>query len=167
MSSINSKVIKTELMKYYRFERQFPYVATECIKYSDVNVLNDKVLIEIEVKISKSDLKAEFKTSGNKHKKHFKLYCNADERPNTIIPNYYYICVPEGLKSEAVKIVNTINPNYGVLVYHDKTRYSNPHISTAKKAKCLHKRKPPDRVYNIVAKRITSELINLRIKYLK
>lgn len=165
MPSINSKVIKNELMKYYRFERQFPYVATECIKYSDINALNDKCLIEVEVKISKSDLKHEFNTSGNKYNKHFKLYCNPSKRPNAIIPNYYYICVPEFLKDDAIEIVNKINPNYGVLVFGYK--FGGNCISTAKKAKCLHRRKPPSRVYNIIAKRITSELINLRVKFLK
>ena len=103
-------------MCHYRFEKQFPYVATECLKYSDINALNDKCLVEVEVKISKSDLKAEFKTAGNKHTKHFILYCNPSCRPLAIIPNYYYICVPEELKKDAIDIVKEINPKYGVLV---------------------------------------------------
>lgn len=52
-------------MKHYRFDLGYPYVATECIKYSDVNACNDKALVEIEVKCSLQDLKAEFKTAGN------------------------------------------------------------------------------------------------------
>ena len=162
---INSKIIKNELMKHYRFERQFPYVATECIKYSDVNALNDRCLVEIEVKISLADLKKEFTTSGNKHNKHFVVYCNPDSRPNAIIPNYYYICVPECLVHQAIEIVKGINPKYGVLVC--KSYHNTYKIECALKAKALHTKKPDIRVYNLVAKRITSELINLRLKFVR
>ena len=162
---LNSKIIKTALMCHYRFEKQFPYVATECLKYSDINALNDRCLVEVEVKISKSDLKAEFKTAGNKHTKHFILYCNPNCRPLAIIPNYYYICVPEELKKDAIDIVKEINPKYGVLVCsYIGGSYK---IVCAKPARKLHPNKPHPRVYNLVAKRITSELITLRAKYLK
>lgn len=164
-SNINSKIIKNELMKHYRFERQFPYVATECIKYSDVNALNDRCLVEIEVKVSLSDLKKEFTTSGNKHNKHFVVYCNPMSRPHAIIPNYYYICVPDFLVHQAVEIVKCINKKYGVLVC--KKHGNTYKIECALKAKALHTNKPSPRTYNLVAKRITSELINLRLKFVR
>jgi len=165
---LNSKLIKTELMKHYRFELSYPYVATECIKYSDVNACNDKVLVEIEVKCSLQDLKAEFKTAGNKHNKHFVVYCNPSVRPYAIIPNYYYIAVPEELKQHAVEIVKEINPRYGVLVCKkDRVSPSGYKIACAKRATKLHSKTPDNRTKSIIAKRITSELITLRQKYLR
>ena len=165
---LNSKLIKTELMKHYRFDLGYPYVATECIKYSDVNACNDKALVEIEVKCSLQDLKAEFKTAGNKHDKHFVVYCNPSVRPYAIIPNYYYIAVPEELKQNAVDIVKQINTNYGVLVCKkDRCSPSGYTIVCAKKARKLHGKTPDNRTKSIIAKRITSELITLRQKYLR
>ena len=73
-------------MKHYRFELGYPYVATECIKYSDVNACNDKALVEIEVKCSLQDLKAEFKTAGNDIKEN-KTLCSCFYTSTSDLPS--------------------------------------------------------------------------------
>ena len=44
--------IKLQLMKYYRFDRQFTLVVSECINNADITALSDKLLVEVEIKIS-------------------------------------------------------------------------------------------------------------------
>ena len=57
-----SDIIKLELMKYSRFEKGMVFVCSECIHQSDINAINEKCLVEVEVKISKSDFRREFET---------------------------------------------------------------------------------------------------------
>lgn len=76
---------------------------------------------EVEVKISRSDFKADFK----KEEKH-KTLQSVNEKP---CPNYYYYAVPEGLVS-ADEV-----PDYAGLIYIGKHGY----IQTMKGAPMLHK----------------------------
>lgn len=68
-----SDKIKLELMKYFRFERNYKLVCTEGIHLADVNAYNGTSLIEIEVKISKADFKKEFQTE-KKESNRWKIY---------------------------------------------------------------------------------------------
>ncbi len=58
-----SDIIKLELMKYFRFEKGMVFVCSECIHNSDISAINDKCLVEVEVKISKSDFRREFEAA--------------------------------------------------------------------------------------------------------
>lgn len=78
---------------------------------------------EVEVKISRSDFKADFK----KEKKHKHL----NSKGEFSCPNYYYYAVPEGLIS-----VDEI-PDYAGLIYITKNGY----ISIQKGAPTIHKNK--------------------------
>lgn len=79
-------------------------------------------VVEYEIKISRSDFKADFKKA-NKHK----LLESGDGRPN----RFYFVC-PAGLISK-YEI-----PKYaGLLTYDEK--YNR--LNTIKNAPCLHKRK--------------------------
>jgi len=101
------------------------YVATEIgyDKYkSDVICIpknnKDGKLIEIEVKVSKSDLLSEFV---NKSSKHDDLLLNSKDAPN-----YFYFAVPE----ELVDFTKTLlkekgKKNYGIIQYKEKWRHKN------------------------------------------
>jgi hypothetical protein len=81
-----TKFIKLQLLKYWRFDRQYIFCCTEGINKSDVNAINDKYLIEIEVKISKSDFLSEF--SGKSRVKSYKhrVYNEFLSKNNTFLP---------------------------------------------------------------------------------
>ena len=56
VEKLNSSFIKLQLMKYFRFDRNYTLCCSECINHSDINAVNDKDLVEVEIKISKQDL---------------------------------------------------------------------------------------------------------------
>ena len=58
-----SNKIKTALMEYFRYKKGMMLVCSEGINNADINALNEKCLIEVEIKISKQDFQKEFKTS--------------------------------------------------------------------------------------------------------
>lgn len=106
---VNSYNMRTVLMYYYRFKRQFiscSEVNTDCGEAADVLVATKKHMIEIEIKTSKSDL-----INGEaKKEKHKKL----NEKR---VVNKYFICVPTELIEDAKLWIATINPKYGLIEF--------------------------------------------------
>ena len=107
---LNANNIRTILMYYYRFKRQFPCVdevKTDCNELADVLVMTKKHMIEIEIKTSKHDLiKGEARKS--KHNKE-------DEKR---IINKFFICVPTELIEETTKWIGQINSKYGLIEFN-------------------------------------------------
>lgn len=102
---MNSEILKTKVLHYYRFRRRFFYIATECGPYnSDILVSNGRRIVEIEVKTSERDLLHDFKK-----KKHL-VY-----RRSKYCPNYFLFAVPSNLVSIASKF-----ETYGVISVDDK-----------------------------------------------
>jgi len=81
--------------------------------------------IEVEIKISKSDYRADFKK--DKHILFEKNIINKDSE-HMKIPNKFYYCMPDGM----------ISPN-DVPLYAGLLYYKNGHIYTEKPAPLLHK----------------------------
>lgn len=105
-----TKFIKLQLLKYWRFDRQYIFCCTEGINKSDVNAINDKYLIEIEVKISKSDFLSEF--SGKSRVKSYKhrVYNEFLNKNNTFLPQSSKFGAEKECKSGkniSKKVVNT------------------------------------------------------------
>lgn len=148
-------------MHYLRFKRDYSLIATEVGKkkknFADVLATNFKEIVEIEVKISSSDLNNDFKKE--KHAR----YAN----PRTqYTPNKFYFAVPEHLKDKALDL--TKGTSYGVMIVSEKplkgfTKES--YISIAKNAIKL-KDRYCRKLEKEILMRSTSELIRLRIKYL-
>lgn len=135
--------IKLELLKYYRYKRNC-ICATEFALFSGVSdiIVYDlkKNLIDIEVKISKSDFKADF----NKDK-HRIFNKTINRYKSKTMPNKFMFCVTEDLKEFALEYLKDY-PLYGLLVieeniYRNKVYYN---IKTVKRAKKLHN-KPIDK----------------------
>lgn len=120
---ITSLDIKIALMDYFRFKRQF--VCAEevfCQGMADILVDTGSSIIEVEVKISKSDLiNGEAKKS--KHK-----------RISKYSPNLFYVCVPTDLIPTAKEWVDVVNKKYGIIEY-----YNGGRVRTIKRAGKLHK----------------------------
>lgn len=86
---------------------------------SDVVVLKmDNMLLDIEIKTSLSDLKADVKKT-----KWCKLLDNSCEYRSSknwrydwiIIPNYFYVVIPESIQEKALEFINMTWPFAGVL----------------------------------------------------
>ena len=106
---INSYNIRAILMSYYRFDRQYvscSEVKTDCRELADVVVSTKTNMIEIEIKVSKSDLvRGEAKKV--KHKK------EDGER----VVNKFFVCVPTELVEVAKEWVGEVNPKYGIIEF--------------------------------------------------
>lgn len=156
-SSANSGYLKTLALCWLRYGKKMPIVCTECGSWNaDVMGVSPTTAIEVETKISKNDLKAEFR---NKTAKHF-TYQNVKE--GVSVPNYFYILVPECLKDEAVAIASEGNSKAGVITCEsgvpEWTFYDRSMISVAKKAQKLKDTPPSRRLIMSAMMRATSEL---------
>lgn len=163
-----TEFIKLQLMKYYRFDRQFNLVVSECINNSDITALSKTNLVEVEIKISKEDFLKEFdgksKIKATKHQR----YNNGKKYNKYIIPSYFYFCTTKDL---APFIKNYLKENgytnYGILICCEKRIFNKrSHIEVYKQANKLNKNVINDDVIEKVYKRLQSELISLKEKVL-
>lgn len=157
---INSDYMKIIVASYYRFILQNKYTCTE-FERMDVCTCNDKYMIEIEIKVTKSDLKNEKK---HKLKKHSRYSTGKQIINKYIIPNKYYICIPDYMldkDKEYQKIIEDLNPKYGIMVI----RHDNPtQPFEIKSAEFLHKKEVTQEIKDQIIKRMSSENIGLRQK---
>lgn len=151
-----SDTIKLDLMKFLRFEKQFDCVCSEGVNNADISAIKKGKLIEIEIKISKSDFKNELKHKGWKHDK-YKNITKIDAEWMKV-PNKFYFCVPKEMEEWALEEVDKINIKYGLMVWQKNGIYIRKHA--------LHLHTKEINIFSLVdfSKRITSELINLKIK---
>lgn len=147
-------------LAYLRFGRQMPIACTEAGKWkADIIGVSSTECIEIEVKVSKSDLRAEFK---KKTAKHF-LYNNTSS--NTSCPSYFYFLVPEGLQEEAEKLIREHSPKSGLLVCeYDTQDYTKDCIRVAKRAVRITEGRPSKWLISTAIARCSSELCGLYAK---
>lgn len=160
---INSCNIRTILMYYYRFKRQFPCVGevkTDYGELADVLVMTKKHMIEIEIKTCKYDL---IKGEARK-KKHKKEDCKR-------IINKYFICVPTELVEDAKKWIQETNVKYGLIEFRSKIckrdfwKYEDA-IHFISNAQILQKTYQPILKQKLI-KRLSSALVNEYIGKIK
>jgi len=172
---MDSNAIKHYLHYYYRFNRQYDYVATEVdlgLPYlgygniADLAVCNDKELIEIEVKTSIKDFKADFVK--NKHaiyKGEIKDLPTSYTKGkyNYIVPNKFYFALSNELylkERGTIEIILQDFVGYGLIILLGDRHYVN------RRATLIHKLKPESFVYNRIARRSSAEAYVLRDKSL-
>lgn len=169
--------IKIQLLKYFRFDKQFNLVFTEGINNSDVNALKDDCLIEVEVKQSKSDFLKEFDNKSKIKKIKHQRYIVGNNRKykKYVVPNYFYFCIGRKTKDETYKLANFVVEylkengynHYGVLICGENRLFNkHSHIETFKRATKIHSNKPNQEVFIKAYKRLSSELISLKEKLL-
>jgi len=97
--------IKTSLISYFRFKRQWICAPEVSFDWGLADILIDTgtEIREVEVKISKSDL---YNGEAKKDKHRRGVKCNR-----------FYVCVPSYLVEEAIKWVEQTEKNYGVIEY--------------------------------------------------
>jgi hypothetical protein len=156
--------IKAALLYYYTFQRCSKLVCTELwdgFGIADVIILKDKIVTEIEIKISKSDLYNELK----KGKETINGLITKHDVVSTSImpvPNKYYFCVPTELVDEAILFSNKLNPKYGVIEFID-TKIMKC-IKIRKKARMIHTKDNSINYERRMLERIPNDLVN---KYMK
>lgn len=114
MKKITSKQIKTALYWYFRFERQ--WLCADEVYGWDMLVDTGRETIEVEIKVSKSDL-----WHGEAKKKKHDAGGNYANGVSRFCPNKFYVCVPTRLVEEARKWVEAVNPKYGVLEFYEES----------------------------------------------
>jgi len=156
-----SQKLKYEALKWLRLEQRCMFIATEVGGYSaDVLGVNEKKIIEVEVKVSIADLKADFK----KRKHEFYTGYFSDGYQDQWIPNSFYYAVPDALVEKTKEYLAdraTKHPSvdkYGVIQLSD--------FKVIKRAQWIHKREPSNRVKCTVALRMGSALIRFHEAWL-
>lgn len=167
---MTSTEIKRTLLNYYRFNQGL-YVATEVSTIrgiADIVAMskNFSKVIEVEVKVSISDLKNEAKSKELKHKVLNKMFESNKSERYSISPNYFYFAIPEELLDKAVPIIEDLGDFYGIISigksyktkFAKKTYYLNER-KIVKRAKNIHKEKASPESIHVFLSRITSELV--------
>jgi len=154
---MTSKEIKTKALHFFRFRRQYKYIATEAGKWeSDILVSDEREIIEIEVKVNLADFKNDFK------KKKHQVYLSPTTYHKNFIPNKFYFCVPEELEKESLDLLK--NSSYGLLVcLGGVITKKGTFIKKVKKAELLKEGVSKKLLHSLIL-RMGSELIRFRIK---
>lgn len=154
---MKSAILKTEALCWLRFGKQLDYVCTEGGHWSsDVLAACPTYSIEVEVKVSKADLLAEFRNKLSKHA----YYTNNQPRWT---PSYFYFLVPPDLGEVAVEIVKEKFPRAGVLTVPKRFRSGQGELVSLKKATRLHDKPPSEDMLRAIRRRMSSELCGLHL----
>lgn len=160
--------LHTEALCWLRFGKRLPVVCTEAGNWNaDVIGLNSAMCIEVEVKKSIADLRAEFK---NKPHKHY-VYANAgqlDRRTSSgYVPNYFYFFIPEELADKARPIVEEKAPKAGIAVRKHPARSpfgaGKRNIYILKRPQKLHDRAPSAVFLRSAVMRMATQVCTFRL----
>lgn len=153
LEKAESRKIKHRALLWLRLDQRCAFIATEAGGYnSDALGVNEKKMIEIEVKTSLEDLKNDFKK--HKHSQYFRRQGDAVDftSNNQWVPTHFYFCVTPDLVDQTKELIEKMGYNsYGVL--------NGETMKVEKRAKPLHTREPNSKVKFILALRMGSELI--------
>jgi hypothetical protein len=137
--------LKTAVMHYLRFERQLPYVATEVGSFSaDVAGSNGELLIEVEVKVSITDMLCDLRK--HKHKCYAgnpgpdpRNYPGVGNKWESWIPHQFFFMVPVELQKEAEEVLAAkFSPAYGLMIYEPISRLPFKCVRIVKRTKPIH-----------------------------
>jgi hypothetical protein len=161
-----------EGLAWLRYTKQMPLVCTEVGRWNaDVLGIGPKYSIELEVKKSISDLRADFKNKRSKHWHYAQPHASGSYIEP---PNYLYYLVPEVLRDKALVVLESQNPKYGLLWVpalglSEETNSLGygvgKNVQVGKKAQRLHSNPPSDVIVRGAMKRLSSELVGLYQAY--
>jgi hypothetical protein len=154
--------LHTEALCWLRFGKRLPIVCTEVGPWhADVLGISDKMVVEVEIKKSKSDLRADFR---NKKTKHF-TYSEAEKFPGQFVPNYLYYYVPQGLKEYALKVIAEEAPKAGLAVQMETNYLDGRNTEIVKKPIRLRATPPAPGFVRMAMQRMSSELCGRHVVY--
>lgn len=168
---VDSFDLKLALLNYYRNQRNS--LCVDEFEGADIFVDTGKEFIEVEVKITKSDLINGERKKVAKHRRY------ADGTPGGKYiwgqwyrPNKFLFCVPERLVDTALGFAAEINPKYGVIGFDVDTfgkeiqggkvywNSNNCFLRIAKSAKNIHG-KYNEKLRWYIAKRASAKMVRL------
>jgi len=145
---------KNALLRYFRFQRGYPYVATECWN-EDVVASNGHRLVCVEVKISWADYRREFK------KPKYIIRQRYPGLPRRNDPNRKFFAAPSGLAERIAEDLAAASSEWGVLRVHCNS-YGDCQVSVLRKARERHANAIKSEAVRDLVLRLTSELITMR-----
>lgn len=148
------RLIKYKALLWLRVDQRCAFVATEVGSHSaDVLGISEKKMIEIEVKTSIQDLRADAKKY-TKHGNYLKIgiYANYSYQVQWV-PTHFYYAVPASLIEQAREYLDGKEgfDKYGIINAEE--------FKVVKRAQWLHKNEPSSHVKFVCALRMGSELI--------
>lgn len=160
MEKHTSSTLKAVGLAYLRYARRLPLVCTEVGRWNaDIMGVSPESAIEIEVKVSKADLKNEFKSKSAKHY----VYAHAKEETRHC-PNTFYFLVPSEMADFAKELVEAEGSKAGVLSYNGtplNVPFDQSCVSVAKRPGKLRVGPPSADLIELVTYRCGSELAGL------
>lgn len=163
---MNAADLKAEAMAWLRFGKRMSAVCTELKVYGgswipDVIGASPTSVVEIEVKLSRADLRTDFVSKSSKL---FRYQKAEETQASNRVPNYFHYMVPAELRDYAVEVVKERLPQAGVLVYRpDFEVLPGRNVEVARAAQRLHPAAPSPTFLHEVFLRTTSELVGARV----
>jgi len=111
----SAKDLKLALLHYFRFKRQC--ICVDEFRGADIIADTGKTIIEVEIKLTKTDLINGERKKSTKHQA-YKLGDSYQRNQ----PNLFLFCVPESLVDVAVDWAAVINEKYGIIAF-DAVRF--------------------------------------------
>ncbi len=155
--------LKLAILEYYRFRNQC--VTVDEFNGADVIADTGREIIEIEVKVSKSDL-----VNGEQRKQRKHALYRLGRSWARCHPNKFMFCVPIALIETAKEVIAELNPKYGIIAFDTEqfkhivaagyTPYTMKCLCVIKRAGRLHTNYS-DRQTRLIAKRTSAKLITL------
>lgn len=112
---VTSYHLRLALLEYYRFKRSM--IAVDEYNGADIIVDTGKDIIEVEIKVTRSDLRREQTHKQGKH-----LSYRAGQQWARCHPNRFMFCVPLKMREAAEAMIAELNPKYGLITF-DSERF--------------------------------------------
>ena len=154
--------LHAEALAWLRYSKQMPIVVTESVKQADVLGINAVTAIEVEIKVSIADLRAEFRNKTVKHMVYREVAADSKIGPYTYCPNFWYLFVDQALAEKTLEIAAEFAPYAGILVRNAPARNAygagKYNCYVARKATRLHKNPPRPQFIRAAIMRMASEI---------
>jgi hypothetical protein len=150
ISKSETRKIKHRALCWLRLKKKCPFIATEVGGFNaDVVGVTEKDLVEIEVKVSIEDLKADLRKEKHRYYNNETTFISHSA---PWIPTHMYYAVSADLVDKTVELFEQRKlVNYGII--------NGENFQVVKNAKRLHKKQPCQSVKFKIALRMGSELI--------
>lgn len=160
--------MKYYCLSYYRYQRQYPIAATEVPVFgsyiADILASDFKEFVEVEIKISESDMLADFSHKSEKHTAYLDSTLNKTailgDKDRIAMPNKFLYAVPINMRSFALSLVK--GTPYGLITVDpsDPKLSNNSFIKVVKHSGTINHVYPKKLETPAIA-RMSSEIINL------
>lgn len=167
---LSTPEMKYYVLSYYRFQRQYPIAATEVQVFGNyiADVLASDLsteFVEVEIKISESDMLADFQHKSEKHTAYLDSVLHKEgsllsKKESLTIPNKFMYAVPKELRKFSIDLVK--GTPYGLIVVDpdNSALANNSFIKVVKHSDIINRIYPKDLERRSLM-RMSSEIINL------